>query len=81
MTDKRPDDGRMIGVAFPANAYFMSIIYTNWKGERAPRRIRPVKMFFGATEWHPVEQWLMEAVDLDKGVTRVFAMKDMERPA
>jgi len=41
--------------------------------------IRPVKIYFGRTDWHPEEQWLMEAIDLEIQQTRVFAMRDMRR--
>jgi len=41
--------------------------------------IRPVKIYFGRTDRHPEEQWLMEAIDLEIQQTRVFAMRDMRR--
>jgi predicted DNA-binding transcriptional regulator YafY len=50
------------------------ITYTNHRGETTARRIRPLGMYFGTTEWHPEEQWLLEAWDLDKRDTRTFAM-------
>jgi hypothetical protein len=53
------------------------IDYTNWRGERAKRRIAPASIFWGATEWHPDEQWHLLALDLDRDVERVFAMKDI----
>lgn len=52
--------------------------YTNWRGETAERRILPVRRFRGATEFHPEEQELLDAIDLDRGVMRTFAVKDME---
>lgn len=51
--------------------------YKNYRGEVAKRRVRPLYIHFGKTEWHPTEQWLMCAFDLDKGETRDFAMVDM----
>ncbi len=53
------------------------IDYTNWRGERGLRRILPIEVFFGINEFHPGEQWLLKAIDLDKNVERVFAMKDI----
>lgn len=50
------------------------IDYTNWRGERATRRIRPLRIVFENNEWHPNTQWLLEAVDLDKGEERAFAV-------
>lgn len=51
--------------------------YRNWRGEIAERRVRPIRMEFGATEWHPEPQWLMIAWDLDKNAERAFAMADI----
>lgn len=54
------------------------INYTNWKGVTALRRIIPKKIFFGSTEWHKEEQWLLEAFDVDKNADRSFAIKDIK---
>ena len=52
--------------------------YTNWKGERRTRRVTPITVDFTSTEWHPEPQWLLTALDLDKGgEVRTFAMKDI----
>lgn len=53
------------------------VMYKNWKGVIAERVIMPYRMYFGATEYHPEEQWLLEAHCLDKEELRTFAMKDM----
>lgn len=53
------------------------IDYTNWKGERSLRRINPVALLFTSNEFHPEEQWLLLADDLDKNARRWFAMKDV----
>lgn len=50
------------------------IDYTNWRGVRALRRIRPLRVVFENNEWHPETQWLLEAVDIEKGEVRTFAM-------
>lgn len=59
------------------------IDYTNHRGERAERTIEPGSWYFGKTEWHPEEQWLMYAFDVKKDVFRTFAQKDIHswRPA
>lgn len=59
------------------DAKAVKIIYTNHRGETALRNIVPERIFFGSTEWHPETQWLMDAIDLDKGQSRSFAMKDV----
>ncbi|CAM5400503.1 hypothetical protein [Streptomyces fumanus] len=55
-----------------------AILYTNYRGEKGWRRIQPLRIWFGSTEWHPREQWLMDAIDLDKQVERSFALKDIQ---
>ena len=55
------------------------ITYTNWKGETAKRLIRPIELWFGATEYHPDEQWLLRALDIEKNAERNFAMKDIKQ--
>lgn len=52
----------------------MVLDYTNHRGERSRRRVVPQRLWFGATSWHPVDQWLLEAFDLAKGAQRDFAL-------
>jgi len=53
------------------------IDYTNWRGERCNRLICPYGIFWGKNEWHPEEQWLLEARDYRSQETRAFAMKQI----
>lgn len=57
----------------------VKIIYTNWRGETAERTIEPIKVWFGNTEWHKENQWLLRAVDLEKKAERDFALKDIKK--
>ncbi|MEO1989664.1 MAG: hypothetical protein ABGX47_23900 [Martelella sp.] len=50
--------------------------YTNWRGETAIRRLRPIGVKFMATEWHREPQWILEAFDYDRQEMRGFALKD-----
>ena len=50
--------------------------YTNYRGEYSQRRATPIRFEFTRTEHHPEEQWIMYAMDHDKGF-RAFAMADM----
>ena len=50
------------------------IDYTNWRGERRERKIVPQYIVFGSTEYHPGQQWLLVAHDIEKGARRTFAM-------
>jgi predicted DNA-binding transcriptional regulator YafY len=55
----------------------VQIHYTNHRGETARRRIIPHQIRFGASEWHPREQWLLDAYDVDKQAERSFALADI----
>jgi hypothetical protein len=54
----------------------LEIGYTNYRGEWSMRRIRPVRLWVGSTDWHPEPGLLLEALDLGKNETRHFAVKD-----
>lgn len=51
--------------------------YTNYRGEESYRRVVALGVEFRASDWHPEQQWLMRALDLDKNENRDFAMKYM----
>lgn len=51
--------------------------YINWEGKKAIRRVSPIEIWYGKTEWHPKKQWLLRATDLDKNEERNFAVKDI----
>lgn len=55
----------------------VTIRYRNYKGVVAIRRIRPIRLWFGTTDWHSTPQWLLEAVDIDKDALRDFALRDV----
>lgn len=55
----------------------MRIIYTNYRGETSVRNLRVYNLFWGTNEWHKEPQWIVEALDVDKQVSRSFALKDM----
>jgi len=64
------------------NTYGMVVIdYTNWRGERRERMVRPLSLQFTDTKWHPEVQWMLMAED--EGVVKGFAMKGIHswRPA
>jgi predicted DNA-binding transcriptional regulator YafY len=53
------------------------IDYTNWRGERATRRVIPRSIVFASNEWHSEMQWLLIALDVEKADERTFALKDI----
>jgi predicted DNA-binding transcriptional regulator YafY len=55
----------------------VTILYTNYRGEKSYRKILPQQIIFSSNEWHPEEQWLLEAFDIEKQATRLFAIKDI----
>jgi predicted DNA-binding transcriptional regulator YafY len=56
----------------------IGIVYKNYRGETARRRIVPQRLWFGATKWHPDKQWLLDAIDVDKRSPRSFALRDIQ---
>jgi len=55
------------------------IEYKNWKNEVNIRTIIPQEVWFGNTEFHHTEQWIMKAYDVNKQAMRDFAIKDIIR--
>ena len=51
--------------------------YVNWEGKRAVRTVMPIKIWYGHTEWHKKDQWLLKAHDIEKDADRDFAVKDI----
>ncbi len=56
----------------------VTIVYTNYKGVTATREILPIEIFFGHTDWHKEDQWLLHAFDIGKQAERTFAIKDIK---
>lgn len=57
---------------------FLSFWYKNYRGEVSERTVIPMRVYHGATDWHPTPQWLLEAWDMEKDAVRAFAMEDMQ---
>jgi hypothetical protein len=55
----------------------MLVEYTNYRGETARRIIVPVRFWWGKTEWHQEDQWLLHAWDAEKEAYRDFSFQDM----
>lgn len=56
----------------------LKILYTNFKGKTSVRNIIPQEIYFGTTEWYKDEQWLLDAIDVDKGAIRTFAVNNID---
>lgn len=64
----------------PEGVPAITLGYTNWRGEFARRRVVPIRVWFGSTEWHPEPQSLLRVWDMDKGALRDFALLDIGEP-
>lgn len=49
--------------------------YTNWKGKTELRKVRPIEVWFGSTQYHEEPQWLLRAFDVE-GKLKDFALRD-----
>ena len=56
----------------------IKICYTNYKGETAIREIIPLQIWYGSTEFHPADGWLLDAYDVEKKAQRSFSLKDVK---
>jgi hypothetical protein len=54
----------------------VTIDYTNWRDERRTRQVVPLVGTWrcATTEWHPRRGWLFDAIDLESGETKSFAL-------
>lgn len=55
------------------------IDYTNWRGERGVRQIRPCDLTWGSNTYHREPQWLLRAWDVERQAIREFAFRDIHR--
>jgi len=60
------------------NEKIVEILYTNYKGETRLRNIIPINIEFKSTTWHKEEQWILNAIDVEKNEERGFAIKDIK---
>ena len=52
----------------------VTITYQHSKKGEVHRRILPIRTYFGTDKYHPEQQYLLEAYDLDALETRTFAL-------
>jgi hypothetical protein len=64
-----------VGITQSSEPY--KVLYTNYKGETRWRYITPQRFYFGQTEYHPKDQWLMQSYDHDKQGERTYALADI----
>ena len=59
-------------------AHTLQFEYKNWLGKISKRKVIPYEVWYGITEFHKKEQWLLRAFDTDKNAERNFALKDIK---
>lgn len=56
----------------------VTVRYKNYRGEVAVRKFVPTgKMWFGRTEYHPQDQWIMQVFDCERNAYRDYALQDI----
>ena len=55
----------------------LTFTYANWRGEVGTRRVRPLTVRWGTSDWYKTPQWLLLCWDLDKDDMREFALANM----
>lgn len=56
----------------------VKVKYKNYRGEVAIRSIVPLELYWGQTEYHPHDQWLLKVYDVKKNAERTYAFKDIQ---
>lgn len=55
----------------------LKFYYKNYKGKFGYRTVQDPSIYFGSTNHHKEEQWLLRAFDIDKQDIRIYAVKDI----
>lgn len=61
----------------PRNPEEVCFEYTNYRGVTATRRVIPITILFGSSQYHPHPQWLLRAMCMERGAVRDFALRDI----
>jgi len=56
----------------------VKVKYCNYRGEVGVRSIIPIEIYWGQTEYHPHDQWLLKVWDVEKDAERIYAFKDIQ---
>ncbi len=64
-----------VGITESTEPY--KVLYTNHKNETRWRYITPQRYYFGSTDHHTTEQWLMQSYDHEKQGERTYALADI----
>lgn len=61
----------------PVTSDVVTFLYRNHRGEVEQRIVRPIRLWFGSTAWHPKAGWLLEGWDVLRQASRDFSMEGM----
>lgn len=81
ISDLEPGGPAISGEVQHLPVHPLTFTYRNYRGEVSTRRVLPIKIYFGPTQWHPIPQYLLRALDLDKEAVRDFAWADISPAA
>lgn len=65
------------GITLAMSSHPIKVRYTNYRGEIAMRTIVPISFYFGSTEYHKEEQWLVKLWDVERAAERIYALKEI----
>ena len=57
----------------------IKVLYQNYKGVEKVRTIIPIEIYFGSTEYHKEEGWLLKVFDIEKQSERTYSLKDIKK--
>jgi len=70
--ETKPERMQTLPVGIP-----IKVKYKNYQGITSIRTIIPQKIYYGSTDYHKENQWLMDVFDVDKDAPRTYAMMDI----
>lgn len=66
-------------ISLNAHKNSIKVLYTNYRGQTAIRTIVPLRIYFGSTEYHSRQQWLLELWDIERAALRTYALKEISQ--
>jgi len=55
----------------------IKVKYKNYQGITSIRNIIPQNIYYGSTDYHKEDQWLLEVWDIEKDALRTYAVMDI----
>lgn len=57
----------------------IAVEYKNYRGETAVRKVIPLELYYGNTEYHPQDQWLLRVWDMEKDAERIYSLQGIKK--